>query len=535
MRVVLIEDNPIDAQALLDRLSGQSIVEVALTRVESIAQFRAMEDRSCDAILLDLTLEDSQGPATLHRVQALAPDVPVVVLTADADDSRSLEMVRGGAEDYLVKGRFSTDSLVRVLRYAVERAQLKRRLVHADRLVMVGQLAAGVAHEVATPAAFVLANMGMLGEQLEEISRDLGVLAEPGADIARHIADLRGRLAECGRWIVDNDAGMNRICAVVRDLQGYSKLDRDQVSGVDLNQVVVRAVKLVNPSVRHQAEVVLALGDLPTIEADGNKLEQVITNLVVNAAQAIEVGQNSGAATGRITVRTAAVGRTVVMSVEDTGVGMSEDVRTRVFEPFFTTRAREHGTGLGLAIVAEIVAQHGGEVDCQSRPGRGTRFDVRLPIGDTVSVPASLPAPAPRKHSGTTALPFRGRILFVDDEPSLGRVYGRLVRKVHDATIVESAREALELIGSGEKFDVVVCDLMMPEMDGAQFFERVREQYPQWVSRIVFCTGGVVTERSRRLVSSVDNLLLHKPVSREELLQAIDSVMFGGQVIERSG
>jgi signal transduction histidine kinase len=507
MRVLLVEDNPIDAATLGDRLAEHEGVRIELDCVSSLAELKTRDGTSFDVLLLDLSLPDGYGTSSVRKARELIGELPIVVLTADDNDQRSVEMLREGAEDYLVKGKYSADTLVRALRYAFERHALKQRLAHADRLAAVGQLSAGVAHEVANPAALALANTGRLLEHLDVLRSNLPQDA-PGASA----------LAECTRIAIDNRGALERIRAVVRDLQAYARLERSRVERVQVNELVDRTCNLVYASLRHGAILEKQLGTLPVIAADEGKLEQVLTNLLINAIHALERSERR-TEERKIIVKTQVEGDQVCLSVIDNGCGMSEAVKQRAFEPFFTTK-REHGTGLGLAIAVEIVRRHRGDITCSSTVDEGSRFDVRIPIDTGLNLPEAPPDIVP------TSAPYRrGRVLLIDDERAVALVYGELLSMHHEVTLANSGKQACEILERDGRFDVVVCDLMMPEMDGVAVFDYVRVTYPKLAQRFVFCSGGLVTARARELAARPTTRLLYKPVSIDDLLRSIDGVI----------
>ena len=182
MHALLVEDSLIFAEALrLLLLEAKS--DILLSHVTRLADARGFRDAQLDVILLDLTLPDTDGVDSVRSAMSLLPGVPIVVLTAERDSERALEVVREGAQDFLVKGAFDADTLMRAMRYAVERAQsavLRHRLLQADRLSAVGRLAAGIAHEVSNPAAFVRANQDLLKARLDAALLALEVLPEGG-------------------------------------------------------------------------------------------------------------------------------------------------------------------------------------------------------------------------------------------------------------------------------------------------------------------------------------------------------------------
>jgi signal transduction histidine kinase len=273
-----------------------------------------------------------------------------VVLTSDDDAALSVQALREGAEDYLLKGAFGSDVLMRALRYAHERSELRRKLAHADRLAAVGRLAAGVAHEVGNPLAAI-------GNYVE-------VLRRRGAD-----PDL----------VVAVERETARIDAIVRSLLDYARPREGHREPVDLGRVAADVVALLDAqgvlrgiAVRTDVEP-----DVPPVPGDRSALEQVFVNLVLNAVDAAGAG-------GAVRLRVAAAAdraRTVAATVEDSGSGIPAELRERIFDPFFTTKAPGRGTGLGLAIVQRIVHDHGGRVNVDASPLGGASFTVALPAG----------------------------------------------------------------------------------------------------------------------------------------------------------
>jgi CheY-like chemotaxis protein len=236
-------------------------------------------------------------------------------------------------------------------------------------------------------------------------------------------------------------------------------------------------------------------------------------NLLINAADAIPDGNPAGNEI-RVTTRRDANGRAVA-EIFDTGTGIPAALAGRIFEPFFTTKEVGAGTGLGLAICHRIVTQLGGEISFESTPGKGTVFRVALPASDaTPARPAEQ-----RKPRG------RGRVLVIDDEPSLLRSIDALISENHEVVTASNGREALEVLRVDNRFDVVVADLMMADVNGIALYEAVREGHAGFERRFLFMTGGAFTAESRRFLDSIPNRCIDKPFDGDELLQAIDEVI----------
>jgi two-component system cell cycle sensor histidine kinase/response regulator CckA len=394
-------------------------------------------------------------------------------------------------------------SIMVLARDLTERRQMLARLAVADRMASVGTLAAGVAHEINNPLAYVVANLNVLADELPP-------LLQPGA------AEPHLTSEQIASLIKDAREGAARVQAVVRDLRMVSRAD-DEVRGpVDVRAVLQSSVKLATNEIRHRARLVEEYGAVPPVDASESRLGQVFLNLLINAAHAIEDGH---AARNVIRVVTRADGpEQVVVEVHDTGRGIPRENLGRVFDPFFTTKPVGEGTGLGLSICHGIVKSLGGTINVENDVGGGTVFRVTLPASKG-RVPSARPLVPARP-----ALP-RGRILIVDDEPSMGTSLRILLSPEHDVVTVTRGRHALALIEDGEKFDAILCDLMMPEMGGMDLFAALERVAPELASRVVFLTGGAFTERAAEFLANVKNPTLDKPFAVDDLRAALGRVM----------
>jgi signal transduction histidine kinase len=528
MHALLVEDSLIFAEALR-LLLMEARTDIRLSHVTRLFDARGFRDAQIDVILLDLSLPDADGIESVRSAMSMLPGVPIVVLTAERDSEHAFEVVREGAQDYLVKGAFDADTLMRAMRYAVERAQsavLRTRLLQADRLSAVGRLAAGIAHEVSNPAAFVRANQDLLKARLDAALLALEVL--PGVTerdaaptpLAQALGRIRGDLAAAGRIADDASQGIARICSVVSDLRAYARLEAGEPAEVRPNEVITDVCRLASGLVRHKARLVQELEDVPPLALVPGRLDQVLMNLLVNAAHAIREGAPERES---IVVSSRAAGGGVLIAVEDSGVGMTEEEQQRAFEPLFTRKPRGEGMGLGLSICADIVGAQGGTIRCSSQLGKGSRFEVWLPAG-----PITLRAPAPDTSAPPKSSPtHRARILLVDDEPNILQTYAILLESEFDVVTATNGAEALARADAEPGVDLVICDIMMPDMDAASVLEELRRRQPQLVSRFVLHTGGATTERTRRLVDSGLFPVFFKPISVAEIADAVRSLVAG--------
>ena len=247
---------------------------------------------------------------------------------------------------------------------------------------------------------------------------------------------------------------------------------------------------------------------VPDVVANEARLGQVFLNLLLNALQAMPEGRSDRNEI-RVVVRSPTAEQ-VVMEVHDNGVGIPANVRRRIFEPFFTTKPIGVGTGLGLAICHGIVTSLGGMLSVESEPGHGSVFRIELPAARSTTgvTPAPGVVAAPPQLASPTV---QGRILVIDDEPVVCSSLKRLLAGEGDVVTVTSAREALDHIESGERFDVLLCDVMMPGMDAPSLYEGLLEVAPAQAERMVFMTGGAFSTRARDFLESVPNPRVDKP------------------------
>jgi PAS domain S-box-containing protein len=367
-----------------------------------------------------------------------------------------------------------------------------KQMVFADRMAAVGTLAAGVAHEINNPLSFVVANVSTALEQIRAMS---GPLSAP--------------LLELQKMLVDARAGAERVTKIVRGLKTFSRSDEERPHLVDLVPVLELSIGMAVNQIRQSASLVTEFGAVPLVEADDAQLGQVFVNLLMNAAQAFPDGNEKGNEIHVVT-STDAEGRAVV-EVKDTGSGIPPALLGRIFDPFFTTKPIGSGTGLGLSITHNIVTGMGGDISVESVLGKGTSFRLVLPPSRSSATPA--PEVSGSTESASTR---RGAILVVDDEPDVCVAIGRVLGQ-HDVTIANDARTALELMATGKVFDLVLSDLMMPNMSGMALFRAILEQYPALAARVVFITGGAFTPEAHAFLDSVSNERLAKPFNSEQL------------------
>jgi two-component system NtrC family sensor kinase len=258
------------------------------------------------------------------------------------------------------------------------------KVVQQEKMASIGQLAAGVAHEINNPMGFISSNLGTLGKYIERMSDFIQAKSEaidtlPDREIAEALRDKRKSLKidyilEDGRDLIRESLdGAERVRTIVQNMKSFSRVDEAECKPADINECIVSTINIVWNELKYKASLIKELGDIPLTGCHPQQINQVIMNLLVNASHAIEER-------GEITVRTWHGNGSIFISVSDTGCGMPPEVINRIFEPFYTTKEVGKGTGLGLSITYDIVKGHNGEITVESEPGKGTTFTVRLPI-----------------------------------------------------------------------------------------------------------------------------------------------------------
>ncbi|WP_211194311.1 two-component regulator propeller domain-containing protein [Pyxidicoccus fallax] len=505
--------------------------------------------------------------------------------------------------------------------------QTQAQLVQAGRMAAVGQLAAGVGHEINNPLAYIVSNLEHASEEADALARELGDTRAVGS-----------RLREVSQALREALHGADRVRRIVRDLKTFSRPDDEKQGPVELHAVLDSAVKIAMAELRPRAKLMRDYGDVPKVEGNEARLAQVFLNLLINAAQALPEGRAEENEV-RLVTRVAPDG-TVMAEVRDTGIGIAPEALSRIFDPFYTTKPQGVGTGLGLSLCHAYVSAMGGTISVESEPGKGSVFRVTLkraapeaevaadaqerraarepwsmpgarggarepmpalaareqgtsresrsmnaeasgergatparsmdgvwrdasptegepalpggmngaalgatsPVA-TASAPAAaeagtasssspaadarVPAHEPRANAtpaepGTGAAPVRGRVLVVDDDALVSGAIRRTLSRENDVEVMVSARQALAQLSLPEpRYDVVLCDLMMPEMTGMDLFDALVQTAPRVAERVVFITGGAFTPAARTFLDRVENTRVEKPFDPEALRKLI--------------
>jgi signal transduction histidine kinase len=403
MEILLIEDNAGDALLIRTMLGDIDAAHVIRWTDRLSKGLQELAASPPDLVLLDLELPDSSGLETVDEARAATHRIPIIVLTGHQDHELAAEAMRRGVQDYLAKGRFDADLLERSIRYAIGRKQaelgrldVEQQLYQAQRLQSIGQLAAGIAHEINTPTQYVRDNLIFLRQSLAAVTGmaqtylELVSACERGQPPAELVArartvcdavDLDYVAAEIPAAIEQSVSGIQRVSAIMAAMKELSHPAQGASGVCDLNRLIESTLIVARSEWKRVAEVELCLDrDLTNVCCHAGEIGQVVLNLVVNAAHAI-ADASAAKGKGRITITTRREGEQAAILVSDTGTGIPEAARARVFDPFFTTKDVGRGTGQGLALAhAIVVGKHEGSIRFETEIGKGTTFEVRIPM-----------------------------------------------------------------------------------------------------------------------------------------------------------
>jgi len=375
-----------------------------------------------------------------------------------------------------------------------ENRDIYHQLLQAEKMAALGQTISGVAHELNNPLATILSWAERLSEKAS---------LEPS--IRRGLETI---LSES-----------ERAARIVRNLLTFARKRQTTRAMVDVNQVVraTLALRSYEQRVTNITVIDALAAGLPQVFADGHQVQQVLLNLVINAEQAML----SASGRGVLVVRSwhDADQESVILEINDDGPGIPDDVQTKIFDPFFTTKEVGKGTGLGLTVAYAIVQEHGGRIRLESRPAEGTSFYVELPVSGA-KMPATVP-PRPGQIPMDNAAAVGASILVVEDETALAAAVGDALRDAgYVVNRAADGEEALSRVMAG-RFDLVICDLKMPRLDGPSFFKALSAVSPELSRRVIFVTGDLAETDAEQFLEESGCRWLAKPFRLADLLRAV--------------
>src|SRR6266700_4013847 len=493
---------------LVSAVLAQAAIALENARlVELLSSAKGEWEKTVDAISQAICIVDAHG--TVRRANRVFADLIQTAVTAIpgrpwigllppawsdpvaraiAEPSASTAEIRAGERVLLLTAipMAEPGSAVLVFEDQTDRRRLQEQLIQSEKMSAIGQLIAGVAHDLNNPLASVvgfsdfLAEAGDVPPSLQEPLQVIRQEAERAATIVKNLLSFaRSQVGERTRQAIG--ALLDSTLALLR------------------NQLMAHKV---------EATVEVEPG-LPEVEVNANQIKQVFVNVINNACQAIA----SDAPSGRIWITARRVGDSIAVSVTDSGPGMTEELAARVFEPFFTTKREGEGTGLGLSICQGIMKEHGGRITLDTRPGAGATFTLELPIG--ARAPRTEAAPVPAGESKPLS------ILVADDEPHiLHYMRATLESWGHTVEVASDGTYALERALAGP-FDVIICDLRMPHLSGREMYTKLARQDPRVAERIIFATGDTVRGDTLQFLEALGRPYLHKPFTLAELRAAL--------------
>jgi len=447
---------------------------------------------------IDRFLDPQARSAFLDRLRRDGAVTDYLLRLRRADGSSVWVEITARAEAPDPDGVLRVEALVRDVsdrkRLEDQTRDLYHQLLQAEKMAALGQTISGVAHELNNPLATILTWAERLSQRPvdENLRRGLNAI-----------------LAES-----------ERAAKIVRNLLTFARKRHTTRTMVDLNQVVreTLALRSYEQRVTNISVIDALAAGLPEVFADAHQIQQVLLNLMINAEQAML----SANGRGTLVVRTWHDGERdlVLLEVNDDGPGVPDDLRPKIFDPFFTTKEVGKGTGLGLTVAYAIVHEHGGRIWMESPPGHGASFFVELPTSDAVVRPAPAPtAPAqPSPHAGAT-------VLVVEDEPALAAA---VAEGLTDAGfVVDRAGDGEEALARvrDRQYDVIVCDLKMPRVDGMQFYRAIATTSPALTRRVIFVTGDVAGTDAERFLEEAGCRWLAKPFRLGDLLRVAREVI----------
>ena len=510
-RLLVVEDNAGDVRLLREMFREDTAHTTELFHVDCIADAeKHLASRSVDIILLDLGLSDAQGLEAVRRAHSAAPGVPLVVLTGLDDESLAAQALQEGAQDYLIKGQIETRGLLRAMRHAIERKVLddgrkasENQLLQVQKLELIGRLAGGIAHDFNNMLFAIHGYAELLAQDIASDDQDRldPERLMPSVEAITHAAE--------------------RATALTAQLLAFSRQQIVTLKVLDINAAVTSVEPMLNQLTGENMKVALKLDPAAgNIRADAGQIGQIIVNLVVNGRDAMPNGGTVTIETGNVEFEESyqinhfdvKAGPFVLLAVSDTGVGMDRETREHIFEPFYTTKDVGKGTGLGLATTYGIVHQAGGHIWVYSELGHGSAFKLYFPRVDT-------PVDEPR-HVPVPTMIGVGRVLVVEDEPAVRDMTTQLLERAgFDVLAVADGVEALSIARMAQPIEVLVTDVIMPNLSGIELAEQMMDRYP--TLGVVLLSGYTAETLDIERVTGRGAMFVPKPVTSSQLLETV--------------
>jgi signal transduction histidine kinase/CheY-like chemotaxis protein len=495
-----------------------------------------------------LRLLDAQRPAGVPVEIVVSTTRASLARNSDSDpigvvaptEAEAFSALANGADDACSAESLDLSKYIafldRVELRARQRREAENRRVeaaHAEKLTALGAVVAGVAHEVNNPLTSVILFVDTLRSMVDPLlhgQEEVFRLAQRGtfatADEVARLAETMqtgAAASEMYKTIEDVTNSLSTVQATVKDLRIFARAQDDEREDVVfLPDLVEHVLRIAGAHLKNAASVEQDYGaDLPLLRLPRSRIAQVLTNLLINAGQAIAETRR---AAHRVRISTRCDDEAIAISVSDTGPGIPSEIVERIFDPFFTTKRPEGssgGTGLGLSISRSILHQLGGDLVVESVHGEGATFIAILPIeGRRV---AAVPQKRPQRNA-VPAAPKRASVLVIDDDETILRTIATALRGQFHVLLASEGQEAIDLLVSGSKPDALLCDVSMPVVDGPQFYEWLVLHQPALVDRTVFMSANVDGEVASSFAHHLGKPLLEKPMTRDHLISVLGRV-----------
>jgi signal transduction histidine kinase len=501
LHILHLEDDPSDAALAKSALEADGIA-CEITRVDTREEFVAeLERGGIDLILSDFSLSSFDSLSAVKLVRGKWPAIPLLLVSGARGEELAIDAIKSGATDYVLKDRLvrlapAVRRAMREVNEGAKRRRLEAQFIEAQKMEVIGQLAGGVAHDFNNILGVIMGYSDLIMSGLP-----------PGSPLADNAKEIRH--------------ASERAAGLTRQLLVFCRRQTVQPVVVDLNEVVQSAEAMLRRLIDENIEMTFTPESrIGHINADPGYIGQVVMNLVVNARDAMPNGGKLSIATGNITLNQsycranqgAIPGDYVVLRVSDTGTGMTEAVKARLFEAFFTTKPLGKGTGLGLATCQTIVQQCHGHIRVQSEIGRGTTFEIHFPrVAQALKAVAKPDRSAPWPRGTET-------LLFVEDEPSVRHLARSILTgQGYEVLSASNGQDALNVASNhkGSAIRLVVTDIVMPIMGGKVMAEWLKAAYPDL--KILFTSGYPDDAVIRSGVSWSAFEFLAKPYTPEAL------------------
>lgn len=503
-QLLMIEDEP------QLRSQGQRLLASAGYAVSVVADAPAglacLRQQHYDVVITDPIRDGAQGVQMLEYLAASRPETLVIVITAHPSMASALAALRHGVHDYLPKPWERTQLLASLERamVKVQRQQsvqqalaglqvMQQQLRHTEKFSALEELITGFAHELNNPLTSVVGYAELLAEA-----------ADCPADVCRMLERICQEAARCHR--------------IVQNLLSFARQTPPEKDYIDVGTLCLKTLDLLSYQfkVHNIATVTNFAPALPWTMADSHQLQQALVNILSNAYHAMA----DQPCQDRLTLTTSYDQDWIYITITDTGPGIPAANVHRIFDPFFTTKPQ--GTGLGLSLAYGVVKEHGGELLVKSPPGAGATFIIQLPILSEARL-------APQRQPAVrAAMPVAKQVLVIDDEPAVAQVLVATLQCLgYHAEAVYSGQEASDQIAArmpAQPYDLILCDMQMPQMDGRQFYGWIASQYPSLLQRLLFSSGDTMRQEHQQFVQETGCLLLPKPFVRADLLQCLAQI-----------